>query len=67
MDALNDLLPRLEQLNQIGAALSDERDIDRLLQQTGLGVDRVNFKILGHGAPCPLRQASRCGERPGAV
>ena len=32
MDTLDDLFRRLEQLNEIGAALSQERDIDRLLE-----------------------------------
>ncbi len=32
MDTTNSLLNRLEQLNDIGAALSQERDIDRLLE-----------------------------------
>ena len=41
MDALNDLLPRLEQLNQIGAALSDERDIDRLLENILLAAKAI--------------------------
>ena len=33
MDSMNDLFRRLEQLNEIGAALSSERDIDRLLEK----------------------------------
>ncbi|MFT3847915.1 MAG: HD domain-containing phosphohydrolase [Propionivibrio sp.] len=42
MDTLNDdLLPRLEQLNQIGAALSDERDIDRLLENILLAAKAI--------------------------
>ncbi|TAH12203.1 MAG: GAF domain-containing protein [Curvibacter sp.] len=32
MDSVNDLLRRLEQLNEIGSALSKERDITRLLE-----------------------------------
>ena len=32
MDSVDDLLKRLEQLNDIGAALSKERDIARLLE-----------------------------------
>ena len=32
MDSIEDLLRRLEQLNTIGAALSKERDITRLLE-----------------------------------
>jgi len=32
MDSVNDLLKRLESLNDIGASLSKERDIDRLLE-----------------------------------
>lgn len=32
MESLDDLLRRLEQLNEIGAALSNERDINRLLE-----------------------------------
>ena len=32
MDKLDDLFQRLEQLNEIGASLSKERDIDRLLE-----------------------------------
>ena len=32
MDSVDDLLRRLEQLNEIGAALSKERDINRLLE-----------------------------------
>ena len=32
MDSVNDMLKRLEQLNVIGASLSRERDIDRLLE-----------------------------------
>ena len=41
MDVLNDLLPRLEQLNQIGAALSDERNIDRLLENILLAAKAI--------------------------
>lgn len=33
MDSMDDLFRRLEQLNEIGAALSSERDIDRLLEK----------------------------------
>ena len=33
MDSINDLFRRLEQLNEIGAALSSERDIERLLEK----------------------------------
>ena len=32
MDTLEDLFRRLEQLNEVGAALSQERDINRLLE-----------------------------------
>ena len=41
MEDLNDLLPRLEQLNRIGAALSDERDIDRLLENILLAAKAI--------------------------
>ena len=41
MNTLDDLLPRLEQLNQIGAALSDERDIDRLLESILLAAKAI--------------------------
>ena len=41
MDVLTDLLPRLEQLNQIGAALSDERNIDRLLENILLAAKAI--------------------------
>jgi HD-GYP domain-containing protein (c-di-GMP phosphodiesterase class II) len=33
MDSIDDLFRRLEQLNEIGAALSSERDIERLLEK----------------------------------
>jgi HD-GYP domain-containing protein (c-di-GMP phosphodiesterase class II) len=33
MDSINDLFRRLEQLNEIGAALSNERDIERLIEK----------------------------------
>ncbi|MCX8085544.1 MAG: GAF domain-containing protein [Rhodocyclaceae bacterium] len=33
MDSIDDLFQRLERLNEIGAALSSERDIDRLLEK----------------------------------
>lgn len=33
MESMDDLFKRLEQLNEIGAALSSERDIDRLLEK----------------------------------
>jgi hypothetical protein len=32
MDSVDDLFKRLEQLNEIGASLSKERDITRLLE-----------------------------------
>ena len=32
MDSVEDLLQRLEQLNQVGVSLSKERDITRLLE-----------------------------------
>ena len=32
LDSVDDLLRRLEQLNEIGASLSKERDITRLLE-----------------------------------
>ncbi len=41
MDVLTNLLPRLEQLNQIGAALSDERNIDRLLENILLAAKAI--------------------------
>lgn len=41
VEASNDLLPRLEQLNQIGAALSDERNIDRLLENILLAAKAI--------------------------
>lgn len=41
MDALDDLLPSFEQLNQIGAALSDERNIDRLLENILLAAKAI--------------------------
>ena len=40
-DLNDDLLPRLEQLNEIGAALSDERDIDRLLESILLAAKAI--------------------------
>ncbi len=33
MESIDDLFKRLEQLNEVGAALSSERDIDRLLEK----------------------------------
>ena len=41
VEASNDLLPRLEQLNQIGASLSDERNIDRLLENILLAAKAI--------------------------
>ncbi|MCX8017839.1 MAG: hypothetical protein N2690_08090, partial [Rhodocyclaceae bacterium] len=39
MDSNDDLFQRLERLNEIGAALSSERDIDRLLVDPDVGLD----------------------------
>ena len=41
MDSINDLLKRLEQLNEIGASLSKERDIDRLLESILLAAKAI--------------------------
>jgi HD-GYP domain-containing protein (c-di-GMP phosphodiesterase class II) len=41
MDNLDDLLRRLEQLNEIGAALSSERDIERLLEKILLAAKTI--------------------------
>ena len=40
-DTLDDLFRRLEQLNEIGAALSHERDIDRLLEKILLAAKTI--------------------------
>ncbi|MDP2170849.1 MAG: phosphohydrolase, partial [Rhodocyclaceae bacterium] len=40
-DTLDDLFRRLEQLNEIGAALSLERDIDRLLEKILLAAKTI--------------------------
>jgi HD-GYP domain-containing protein (c-di-GMP phosphodiesterase class II) len=41
MNTQEDLFGRLEQLNEIGAALSSERDIDRLLEQILLAAKQI--------------------------
>jgi HD-GYP domain-containing protein (c-di-GMP phosphodiesterase class II) len=41
MDSIDDLFRRLEQLNEIGAALSSERDIDRLLEKILLAAKTI--------------------------
>jgi HD-GYP domain-containing protein (c-di-GMP phosphodiesterase class II) len=41
MDSIDDLFRRLEQLNEIGAALSNERDIDRLLEKILLAAKTI--------------------------
>ena len=41
MDSIDDLLRRLEQLNEIGAALSKERDITRLLESILLAAKTI--------------------------
>jgi HD-GYP domain-containing protein (c-di-GMP phosphodiesterase class II) len=41
MDKLNDLLRRLEQLNEIGSALSNERSIDALLEKILLAAKAI--------------------------
>lgn len=41
MDSVNDMLKRLEQLNVIGASLSRERDIDRLLENILLAAKTI--------------------------
>lgn len=41
MDSVDDLLRRLEQLNEIGAALSKERDITRLLESILLAAKTI--------------------------
>ncbi len=41
MDSVNDLLKRLEQLNDIGASLSQERDITRLLEHILLAAKSI--------------------------
>ncbi|MBK6293868.1 MAG: GAF domain-containing protein [Rhodoferax sp.] len=41
MDSVNDMLKRLEQLNVIGASLSRERDIDRLLESILLAAKTI--------------------------
>ena len=41
MDTIDDLFQRLEQLNEIGAALSKERDIDRLLELILVAAKRI--------------------------
>ncbi len=41
MDKLDDLLRRLEQLNEIGSALSNERDIDALLEKILLAAKAI--------------------------
>ena len=52
MDSVSDMLKRLEQLNVIGASLSRERDIDRLLMNRGI---RGNQRIVRR----PLRVVQR--------
>ena len=67
MDALNDLLPRLEQLNQIGAALSRERDIERLLKKQIEALHYPGFEPDPsiRAEPILLRSnAPRGGQRP---
>jgi HD-GYP domain-containing protein (c-di-GMP phosphodiesterase class II) len=41
MDTLDDLFRRLEQLNEIGAALSHERNLDRLLERILLAAKQI--------------------------
>lgn len=41
MDSMGDLFARLEQLNEIGAALSSERDIERLLEKILLAAKTI--------------------------
>ena len=41
MDTVEDLFRRLDQLNEIGAALSKERDIDRLLEKILLAAKAI--------------------------
>jgi HD-GYP domain-containing protein (c-di-GMP phosphodiesterase class II) len=41
MTTVNDLLRRFEQLNEIGAALSSERDIDRLLEKILIAAQKI--------------------------
>jgi HD-GYP domain-containing protein (c-di-GMP phosphodiesterase class II) len=41
MDSMDDLFARLEQLNEIGAALSSERDIERLLEKILLAAKAI--------------------------
>lgn len=43
MSALAALLPRLDQLNEIGASLSDERNIDRLLENILLAAKAITL------------------------
>ena len=41
METLDDLFRRLEQLNDIGASLSNERDLDRLLEKILLAAKAI--------------------------
>lgn len=41
MDTINDLFRRLEQLNDIGASLSNERDLNRLLEKILLAAKAI--------------------------
>jgi hypothetical protein len=41
MDSMDDLFARLEHLNEIGAALSNERDIERLLEMILLAAKTI--------------------------
>ena len=41
MDSVEDLLRRLEQLNEIGVSLSKERDITRLLERILLAAKTI--------------------------
>ena len=46
METLDDLFRRLEQLNDIGASLSNERDLDRLLEKILLAANDEGSGVL---------------------
>ena len=78
METLDDLFRRLEQLNDIGASLSNERDINRLLEKILLAAKRSkqiqngarprvhlpNAKPTDVSQPASLSVRSPCTIRP---
>ncbi|MDP3290169.1 MAG: phosphohydrolase, partial [Methyloversatilis sp.] len=57
MDTLDDLLRRLEQLNEVGSALSNERNIDALLEKILLAA-----KTITHADGGTLYRIDEAGE-----